>query len=216
MEMDFSLHLAELLTSRLCHDLITSVGAINTGLELFQETSTGHLTESDEILTLTLNSAQTAAARLSFYRVSFGKGGGKTSLGMARELIENYFIRSKLQIHWQDPFQKDLALDKWGRILLNAVLWMSECAPRGGLLNISVPRKDHPVLSLRLRAESLILHQGTLEALEGKSALEDVTPRTVPCYLIYSIVKADKGNLMIHKTSLPSELALEVTMSSEQ
>lgn len=212
MEIDFSLHLSELLTSRLCHDLITPIGAINTGLELFQETSPDDLTESDEILNLILNSAQTASARISFYRIAFGSGGGKVSLGNARELIEKYFIRSKLQIHWNNRFQKDFSLDKWGRVLLNSVLWMSECAPRGGTLCIDFPKEDLSMLSLRLKADSIILHQGTLEALEGKSLLQEITPRTVPCYFIHLIVKADNGKLVINKTSVPSELILEVTM----
>lgn len=210
--IDSPLHLAELLTSRLCHDLITPIGATNTGLELFQESLPTHLTESDEILNLVLNSAQTASARVSFYRVAFGNGGGKLSLGTTKALIEKYFIRSKLQIHWNDLFEKDLALDKWGRILLNGVLWMSECAPRGGLLEITLPREGLSVLSLRLKAESIILHQGTLEALKGEALLQDITPRTVPCYIIHCIVKGNNGKLMIHKTSSPSELVLEVTM----
>ncbi|MBA3813401.1 MAG: hypothetical protein H0X26_02745 [Alphaproteobacteria bacterium] len=209
----FPLHFAEILTSRLCHDLISPISAINTGLELFQETSPNHRTESDEILKLILNSAHTASARVSFYRVAFGRSGGSISLGMARELIEKYFLRSKLKIQWNDPFQKDFVLDAGGRILLNAVLWMSECAPRGGLLHITTPREDVPVLSLRLETDSIILHQGTVEALEGKAPLQEITPRTVPCYLIHCIVKEEQGNLMINKTSSPSELVLEVTMN---
>lgn len=212
MEMSFPHQLAELLTSRLCHDLISPISAINTGLELFQETLPGHHTESDEILTLILNSAHTASARISFYRVAFGSSGGKISLGMTKDLIEKYFVRSKLKIHWKDPFQQDLTFDVWGRILLNAVLWMSECAPRGGQLEIITPREGSSVLTLRLKADSIILHQGTLEALEGKSHLQEITPRTVPCYLLFCIVNGDKGSLKVNKPS-PSELVLEVTMN---
>lgn len=214
MEINVSLHLAELLNSRLCHDLIAPIGAINTGLELFQDISPDHLTESEEILNLILNSAKTASARVSFYRVAFGSSGGKLSLGNIRELIDKYFIRSKLQIDWNNTFQKDLMFEKWGRILLNAVLWMSECAPRGGILHISPPKEDLSTLILRLRTDSIILHQGTLEALEGTSPLQEITPRTVPCYLIYCIVKKENGKIIINKTATPSELILEVTMST--
>lgn len=213
MEIDIPLHLAELLTSRLCHDLIAPIGAINTGLELFQETPPDHITESDEILNLILNSAQTASARVSFYRVAFGNGGGKISLGNLRELTEKYFLRSKLHIQWKDPFQKDLSLDRWGRILLNSILWMSECAPRGGILQISVPREDLPILSLCLKTEAIILHQGTLEALEGKSHPQDITPRTVPCYLIHCIVRGENGKIRINRVTSPSELILEIAMN---
>ena len=129
------------------------------------------------------------------------------------DLIKKYFLRSKLQINWQDNAQKELSLNTWGRVLLNAVLWMSECAPRGGVLQISIPKDDHPLLLLRLKADSIILHQGTLEALEGSAMLQDVTPRTIPCYLIHTLVKEGEGKLVVNKTSSPSELVLEVRMA---
>jgi len=212
MQTNGALQLAELLTSRLCHDLISPIGAINTGLELFQETSSDQLTESNEILNLILNSARTASARVSFYRVAFGSGGGNISLGNARELVDKYFMRSKLQLSWKDAFQKNLILQEWGRILLNSILWMSECAPRGGQLDITPPEEGLPILSLCLRANPIILHQGTLEALEGKATLQEITPRTVPCYLLHCIVKSENGKLTVSKTSSPSELMLEIRM----
>jgi histidine phosphotransferase ChpT len=213
MESQPSLQLAELLASRFCHDLIAPIGAINTGLELLQETLPGHLSESDEVLHLILNSAETASARISFYRAAFGSGGGNIPLDTLQDLVKKYFLRSKLQIKWKDSPQKELPLHPWGRLLLNAVLWMSECAPRGGILHISAPREDQPLLSLCLKAESIILHQGTVEALEGKAELLNVTPRTIPCYLIYTLVQMEKGTLTVHKTSTPSELLLEVRMA---
>ncbi|OJW53936.1 MAG: hypothetical protein BGO67_07675 [Alphaproteobacteria bacterium 41-28] len=210
MTQHHSLRLAELLTSRLCHDLVTPIGAINTGLELFQETSPDHLTETQEILNLILHSAQTASARVSFFRVAFGYSGGRVSLGEARQLLENYFMRSKLEFHWKEPFQKDLTLDGWGRLLLNAVLWISECAPRGGSLSISSPSEEKSALSLCLKADSIILHQGTVEALEGKSSPQDLTPRTVPCYLIHCLVKENNWKIIFHKSSSPAELILKI------
>ncbi len=209
-----SLHFSELLISRICHDLVTPIGAISTGLELFQETSPDHLTESQEILNLILHSAKTASARISFFRIAFGYSGKNTSLGEARHLIENYFNRSKIEFYWKDPFEKDLSLGGWGRLLLNIVLWMSECAPKKGELHIVTPREDYPFLSLNLKADSIILHQGTLEALEGHSSLEDLTPRTAPCYLIHSLVKENQKKLKVHKSPLPSELFVEITASS--
>lgn len=205
-----SLRIAELLSSRLCHDLVTPMGAIHTGLELFQETPSGHNTDSEEILNLILQSAQTATARLSFFRVAFGSSGGDTSFGEAKQLIENFYKRSKIEFQWDENFESNLVLEGWGRLLLNLVLWMSECAPRGGLIQINVPKKECACLSLVLKAESIILHQGTIEALEGKVSLDDLSPRTIPCYLIHCLV-AEKGRtLSHHKTTTPSALSLEV------
>lgn len=213
MEIRSSLQLAELLTSRFCHDLIAPIGAINTGLELLQETLPGHLTESDEVLNLILNSAETAAARISFYRTAFGSGSGNSPLETLQDLVKKYFLKSKLQINWKETPQKELPLQPWGRVLLNAVLWMAECAPRGGVLHIALPKKEQPLLSLCLKADPIILHQGTVEALEGKADLHHVTPRTIPCYLIHTLVHLEKGTLAVHKTSSPSELVLEVRIA---
>ncbi len=210
MNSNVSLHLAELLTSRLCHDLVTPIGAINTGLELFEETPSDHLTESEEILNLIQHSAQTASARVSFFRIAFGCSGGRVSLGEARQLIENYFLRSKIEFDWKGPFQKDLTLEGWGRLLLNTVLWVSECAPRGGTMHISPPKEDNLLLSLCLKADSIVLHQGTVETLEGHIAVEDLTPRTVPCYLIHFLVKENKKKMTFRQSSSPSEIFLEI------
>jgi histidine phosphotransferase ChpT len=212
MKTKVPLRLAELLTSRLCHDLITPIGAINTGLELFQETASQAVNEEDEIMQLILNSAQTASARVSFYRVAFGNGGGHISLENAKELIDKYFARSKLHLQWKEESHQIFPFEKWGRLLLNTVLWMGECAPRGGTLHISTPREGKPVLSLCLKADSIILHQGTLEALEGKVAVEEITPRTAHCYLVNQLVEDERGTIAISKTSSPSELTLEIRM----
>lgn len=206
----YSLRLAELLSSRLCHDLITPIGAINAGLELFQETSLSSTSESEEILNLIRHSAQTASARVSFFRVAFGSNGERVSLGEARQLIENYFVRSKMTFHWEAPFQKDLTLARWGRLLLNAVLWISDCAPRGGTLRISLPSETTPNLLLSLKADAIILHQGTLEAMEGHSSIEELTPRTISCYLIHCLLKENKWTSTLHKSPSSSQLNLEI------
>jgi len=204
------LRLAELLASRLCHDLIAPIGAISSGLELFREASDKHLTENNEILNLILHSAQVASARVSFFRIAFGSSGEMAFLAEARSLLENYFMKSKLEFCWKGSFQKDLTLKGWARLLLNAVLWISECAPRGGELHISPPTATHPSLLLHLKADPLILHQGTLEALEGRASFEDLTPRNITCYLIHTLTEEINGKLELQRKDSPPELIFEV------
>jgi len=204
-----SLRLAELLISRLCHDLIAPIGAINTGLELFQETSKEHHTETNEILNLILQSATAASARLSFFRAAFGSS-KRLSHEEIKELLENYFGKQKLEFHWENSLPKNPLFEEWGRLLLNSILWMSDCAPRGGALHISFHEQETPLLSLRLKAEPLIIHHGTVEALENQVSFQDLTPRTVPCYLVNYILKEKGGKLTIHHTPASSEISLEI------
>lgn len=210
MAPEFSLRLAELLSSRLCHDLVTPIGAISTGLELFQENVVGLPQDSKEIIGLIQHSSQVASSRLSFFRIAFGTSGERTSFGEARALIENYFSRSKIEFEWKSPFQEDLILENWSRLLLNSVLWVSECAPKGGIIQVTLPDEVSAKLSLQLNTDSIILHQGTVETLEGRVPLSELTPRTIPCYLIHSLVKEINGLLEYRKTELPSGLLLEI------
>lgn len=209
MIASISLRFAELLVSRLCHDLITPIGATNTGLELFQETAPEHHTESKEILNLILHSAQTASARVGFFRAAFGKSGDFLPFKDIKTLTENYLIRTKLTLHWGNSFQDESVPKEEGRIFLNSILWMSECAPRGGVIHITCPQDTTTVFSLLLKADPLIVHQGTLETLKGQSSLEDLTPRLAPCYLINYLAQEKERKLIVHQPS-SLELFLEV------
>jgi histidine phosphotransferase ChpT len=211
MTANHSLYFAELLASRLCHDLIAPIGAINTGLELFRETTTNNLAESDEILNLILHSAQIATARVSFFRTAFGHNYETLSLEETKRLLENYFLRGNLAFCWKIPHSAEATFKGWGRLLLNSLLWMGECAPRGGTLTIAMSHSPTPVLSLRLTADLIILHQGTLEAIEGRTPVEDLSPRTVACYLIHLIAKEKNSKISVQHTPAASELLLEFT-----
>ena len=62
-------NLTELMSSRICHDLISPVGAIGNGLELM-----GELSGPSPELELIGQSAQAAQAKLKFFRIAFGVG----------------------------------------------------------------------------------------------------------------------------------------------
>ncbi|MBN8921326.1 MAG: histidine phosphotransferase, partial [Rhizobiales bacterium] len=68
-----SLDLAALLCSRVCHDLISPVGAVVNGMEVLEETND----ESTRVFALDLikKSAAQASARLQFCRMAFGAAG---------------------------------------------------------------------------------------------------------------------------------------------
>src|ERR1700675_4974685 len=68
-DLDF----AALLVSRVCHDLVSPVGAVVNGLEVLEdETDIGMRADA---LRLVAASAEQAAARLQFARIAFGAAG---------------------------------------------------------------------------------------------------------------------------------------------
>src|SRR5438309_8816098 len=66
--------LASLLCSRLCHDLMSPVGALNNGIELLADETDPEMRE--KCLELLADSARASANKLKFFRLAFGAAGG--------------------------------------------------------------------------------------------------------------------------------------------
>jgi histidine phosphotransferase ChpT len=139
--MTFDLQILELVCSRLCHDLISPVGAVGNGLELMAEEGDGELLA--DARRLVESSTQRASALLQMYRCAYGNAGNQPSFG-AGEAV-------KLAREALDPgrvaFKADLpAVADWptgfGKLLLNAILTTAEWLPRGGVLSLSATESD--------------------------------------------------------------------------
>ena len=132
---------AELLCSRLCHDLISPVGAIANGLEFLAESDPQ--LRSDAI-GLVGSSATQAAARLAFYRLAFGAGGGEDKtirFGEVQKTIVNFVADKKIELDWSPPaIAPDATLSApFGKLLLNLTLLGLEALPKGGQLSLCLP-----------------------------------------------------------------------------
>ena len=69
--------LAALLGSRICHDLISPLGAIGNGVELMLLEGGRHSPE----MALISESVAHASARIRFFRVAFGTGSAEQRMG---------------------------------------------------------------------------------------------------------------------------------------
>jgi histidine phosphotransferase ChpT len=130
-----ALDLAALLCSRVCHDLISPVGAIINGLEVMEE-------DKDEetkafALDLIKRSAGQASAKLQFCRLAFGaagSSGAQIELGDAEKAVRGLFEDGKTSIVWQLP--RELVPKNRAKLLLNMLLVAAGAIPRGGTLNV--------------------------------------------------------------------------------
>ncbi len=207
---DECIRFAELLSSRLCHDLITPVGAINTGLELLAEQPSLTSPDTQEILDLIESSAKTSSTRLSFYRAAFGSSGATVSLGDSQKLIDKFFEKSKLTFHWPVDVNSTLAMRNWGRLLMNGILWVNECAPRGGDIKFTLPSLEERVLKIELESPHIIFHEGMVESLRGEIPVSEMSPRTVQSYLIKLIADLERCTISLDHKSQQS-LVLKVS-----
>jgi len=130
-----ALDLAALLCSRVCHDLISPVGAIVNGLEVLAE-------EKDEetktfALDLIKKSAGTASAKLQFCRIAFGaagSAGAQIDLGDAESITRGFFEDDKTKLAWNLP--RALLAKNRVKLLLNLLLIAGQTIPRGGRLTV--------------------------------------------------------------------------------
>lgn len=122
-------NLPELICSRICHDLINPIGAINNGVELMTDLGGG----SPE-LALIGQSADTARAKVEFFRVAFGASGrGQMGFLQTRRVAAEMFNTGRLSLtfplEWGER-QRDLV-----KLFYLLLLCAERALPRGGELN---------------------------------------------------------------------------------
>ena len=130
-----ALDLAALLCSRVCHDLISPVGAIVNGIEVLEE-------EKDEstkefALDLIKRSANTASAKLQFCRIAFGaagSAGAQIDTGDAEKVARGFMEDDKTKIDWNLP--RALLAKNRVKLLLNMLIIAGQAIPRGGKITV--------------------------------------------------------------------------------
>lgn len=138
--MDIELKTAQLLVSRICHDLAGGISALSTGAELLAEDSGA---ADADALALISSSAQQSSHRLKFLRVAFGSDGGdgdSVSMADLRKLTQGFLEGGRVSLAWEDDGQR-IALGS-AKLLLNLCLIGAEALPRGGVLSISGGQMD--------------------------------------------------------------------------
>ena len=173
------LDLAALLCSRVCHDLISPVGAVVNGLEVLED-------DNDEqtktfALDLIKKSAQQASARLQFCRLEFGAAGSAGAAidlgdaeGVARGLLED----EKIRITWNLP--RALSPKNRVKLLLNLLVLACQTIPRGGMLTIE-PVGNGEMHGFRITSAGLNarIPQAIPALVSGETRLEGIDAHAI-------------------------------------
>lgn len=176
------LQLAALLCSRVCHDLISPVGAISNGLEVYQDEKDKSMREA--ALDLMSTSTAQASAKLKFARLVFGAAGSISAtleIDEARKAIEEFLTGGNVTFGWQAP---EMSVDKdFVKLVMNLALIAIEALPRGGDIQITVGgtapqlRADVHAVGSKVRVPA-----GVAEALSGDITAEQLDARSVQPY----------------------------------
>ncbi|QRE72984.1 histidine phosphotransferase ChpT [Methylobacterium aquaticum] len=132
-----ALDLSALLCSRVCHDVISPVGAIVNGLEVLEDEDSAEM--RDFALDLIRKSAKQASARLQFARIAFGaagSAGASIDLADAENVSRGMFGDEKTRLSWSAP--RALFPKNQVKLLLNLVVIAVTAIPRGGVIDVKV------------------------------------------------------------------------------
>ncbi|MFG1347370.1 histidine phosphotransferase family protein [Xanthobacter autotrophicus DSM 431] len=131
-----ALDLGALLCSRVCHDVISPVGAIVNGIEVLEDEGAADMREV--ALDLIAKSARQASARLQFTRLAFGaagSAGARLDLGDAEQVVRQVLEDDRTKIEWSLP--RELLPKNRVKLLLNLVLLAGTTIPRGGVIRVA-------------------------------------------------------------------------------
>jgi len=170
--------LAALLCSRVCHDVISPVGAIANGLEVLEDEDDPEMRQIAK--DLIAQSAKAASAKLQFCRIAFGAAGSMSTLldmGEASDVTAMFIGKEKITLEWNAP--RDQRPKSEVKLLLNMVLMGMSSIPRGG--TIIVDAQDGR-LSVRAVGDRAKIPDKILEVMSGEFDPVELDARLVQVY----------------------------------
>jgi histidine phosphotransferase ChpT len=179
--------LAALLCSRVCHDIISPVGAINNGLELLDEGAA-----DADALDLIRTSAMNASVRLKFARLAFGASGSvgaSIDTGEAEKAVKEFAVaEKKTEVSWNGP--RAIIPKNRVKLLLNLFTVAYGGIPRGGSLDVTLENPEFDAkFIITIKGRMMRVPAKFVEVLSG--AMEEaVDAHTIQPY--YTVLLADE------------------------
>jgi histidine phosphotransferase ChpT len=190
--------IASLLCSRLCHDLMSPVGALNNGIELLADEQDPDMRL--RCMELLAESARTSANKLKFFRLAFGAAGGfgeAIDTGEARSALEGLFgSDGRTEIGWMVPGGKLLPKGA-AKLLLNLALIGGDALVRGGRLDVGAEQgPDGIEIAVRAEGPRVVLDAG-VKAMLLDGASDAIEPRTAGAWLAHTLAAEAGGAVQL-------------------
>ena len=185
--------LASQLCSRLCHDMLSPVGALSNGLELLADEKDPQMRQ--RCFELLEQSARTSAAKLKYFRLAYGAAGG---FGEQVSIDEPKAADAKrVQLRWQvaaPTLSKSAA-----KVMLNLAHIGLDALVRGGTLDIGVEERDDVTeIVVRATGPKIAFDPTIGDALGGRLDPAELSGRTAPAHLLSLIAERSGGQIQTH------------------
>lgn len=198
-------NLAALLCARICHDLVSPIGALTAALEVFDDDD--NIDMRDDAMELIKLSAGQASAKLQFLRLAFGAGSsapGVVGTEELKRLSDGVFGGGKATLVWDcavDGVDKQAA-----RIVLNMVMMATMAVPRGGEIAIKIDT-DTEQTNINLRCEGFKarLDAAVVKTLAGGAPQDGFDGRTIQPFYTGMMARESKGSISASFTALEDD-----------
>jgi histidine phosphotransferase ChpT len=191
------LDLSALLCSRVCHDVISPVGAIANGLELMDDPENDAEMKASA-LDMVRSAAKSATAKLKFCRIAFGaagSAGAQIDMGEAGDIAKAFVGEEKIKLDWQVPRENRPKQDV--KLLLNMLLLAIEALPRGGVITMTTEGAGFMV---RAKGDRAKLKEAMVAVIDGTSDLNTLDARLIQPYY---------ARMLSHAQNLKLSMAME-------
>lgn len=189
-----AMELAALMTSKICHDIISPVGASSSAMEMWAGASDDSTREVAQ--TLMQKSSAQAVKKLSFVRLAYGAYGdvgGDVDLGEAMDVALPYITDDRTQLTWN--LERLIVTKAVAKLALGLLALTKDAIPRGGDITIDgTDLTGRAQLTVRAEAKKVIIPQGAEDALSRRFQ-DGVHARNV--HLFYLLRIADEVGVRI-------------------
>jgi histidine phosphotransferase ChpT len=185
-----ALDLAALLCSRVCHDVISPVGAIVNGLEVLEDEKDADMRAF--AVDLIKKSAKTASARLQFCRLAFGaagSAGASIDTGDAEQVTRNLIGDDRTKLDWKAA--RVLLPKNKVKMTLNLCLIATAAIPRGGVITVNIEGQDDAtVITVTAKGVNPRVAHGVAALLSGAPETETVDAHGIQAYYTFLVARA--------------------------
>jgi histidine phosphotransferase ChpT len=182
--------LSALLASRLVHDLINPVGALDSGIEALDDPS---LDEGmrEAALDLVRTGGKKAIAVLKFARLAYGAAGGRGAelpMEEAEAVLRDLYLWMKAELDWRAP--SGMRPKEVVKVVMTLAHAAADCVPRGGKVTVE---GDGDVFAVTAQGPRALLSEELIAALNGIST--DLKPKFAPAYIAGLLARSLGGGV---------------------
>lgn len=196
MTDQIDLRTLQLLCSRICHDLVGPIGAVNTAIELMGDDDDGAL--DAEAMAVLARSAQEANRKLTFFRAVFGLSGGQETdmqSDQLQSLSEGLLMSSKVSLRWAPDFPTSLP-GSAGKILMLLVFLSAEALSRGGRIDIRAQEfSDGLAVACVAEGDGADLKPEIQSVLADDWSSDQLSARAVPARILAILARENTARI---------------------